>query len=947
MLRSLTLSEGEASSGPLPSTARRIPRSSPRAAGGDLLPSDLETGSGGSGSEARARRLRAMQPHLDKHRSARFRLTVLMPRILYIALFACVVLYAWELMVVVTERCGGGSRSGREAGGGEIREAGVDGLTSRDLLLVANARSAALAALLAHQGDSSSMSAAALAETILTAALAVHLPHPAAGRGLEAGDGALGGVNGALGGELPPGMVVASSAPTSEGAVAGEPQAPSTPRLLLEVAPEGAAPEEPSPPPGFIRLHDGRLADGRLTQQTCYVNGDESELCVYEGAMCFDGEGPVMVVATPANEEVRPLDANNVCMDYRFGETSSFPYAGCRYSDIDYIKGADRFNAAVRRHGTRDYWMEVLTQAEREALEARAAAVNGWAAAEEGERAVALDSAPPDWSRLRGEERLPPDFVSARHIPNSLRVRGLMPPNRRDMFLRSVRGSLVFPDAAAGWDSVAAAEPLSSPHEAYPQLRVRRLVLAPLPGGGQRRVDWMEGGLWLAALQGQATYNPFISAASSVAAMWAAVSGNLSAAVGGARNGAVGGGATFRHLTRHGPALPSIEAIAHSGAGLEEVPTIDKLSPWYNGIQAVAMRAMPAGGAPPTVMWGEVRRLYNRSHLLCARHGFIPSFKPKIMSHMAGAGGFRASAHAHAGVDSPAAAALPRRITVMDRADLGGRSWWNKADILAAARATGLEVAEIPRMDFLSFQQQVAAMASTGILLATHGAHLMNMLFLPRGAIVIEVTPPLLKSPTFASLAAVLGLTYFPVYSRQAVPRDMCHLYAARTQSDAEYIRGCVALNMTGYESLLTSICNRFSKASPLVVPQRALRRVLADAVEAVRLPDTALGTSRCASCPPAEQAAAAQAVSELLTAEDGLLRTSRRAAAAPELAARVAQALVEGDALPAAAAAELQSLLDAHPDLDWTPELAVAWEELARRRLSGPMHTHDKPANI
>lgn len=46
------------------------------------------------------------------------------------------------------------------------------------------------------------------------------------------------------------------------------------------------------PPPEFD-------PEGMYTQQTCYVQVDETEICVYEGTFCFDGLSPVVVVDEP------------------------------------------------------------------------------------------------------------------------------------------------------------------------------------------------------------------------------------------------------------------------------------------------------------------------------------------------------------------------------------------------------------------------------------------------------------------------------------------------------------------------------------------------------------------------------------------------------------------------------------------------------------------------
>jgi len=56
-------------------------------------------------------------------------------------------------------------------------------------------------------------------------------------------------------------------------------------------------------------------------------------------------------------------------------------------------------------------------------------------------------------------------------------------------------------------------------------------------------------------------------------------------------------------------------------------------------------------------------------------------------------------------------------------------------------------------------------MAGTGILVAGHGAAMVNSIFLPQHAVVVEIFPYLMKKWTYGHLAALAGLWYFPVYS--------------------------------------------------------------------------------------------------------------------------------------------------------------------------------------
>ena len=77
----------------------------------------------------------------------------------------------------------------------------------------------------------------------------------------------------------------------------------------------------------------------RFTDMTCYTHGDESELCTYENAMCFDGERLVLSVLKPPGPDVGSnhlghiqRDLTTSCMDARFDEPTSAEFTGCRYS---------------------------------------------------------------------------------------------------------------------------------------------------------------------------------------------------------------------------------------------------------------------------------------------------------------------------------------------------------------------------------------------------------------------------------------------------------------------------------------------------------------------------------------------------------------------------------------------------------------------------------------
>jgi hypothetical protein len=53
--------------------------------------------------------------------------------------------------------------------------------------------------------------------------------------------------------------------------------------------------------------------DGAFTQQTCYLNSDESEVCVFDNLLCFDGRSPIVTVEQPIRDPERIIDYTHSC----------------------------------------------------------------------------------------------------------------------------------------------------------------------------------------------------------------------------------------------------------------------------------------------------------------------------------------------------------------------------------------------------------------------------------------------------------------------------------------------------------------------------------------------------------------------------------------------------------------------------------------------------------
>jgi hypothetical protein len=105
-------------------------------------------------------------------------------------------------------------------------------------------------------------------------------------------------------------------------------------------------------------------------------------------------------------------------------------------------------------------------------------------------------------------------------------------------------------------------------------------------------------------------------------------------------------------------------------------------------------------------------------------------------------------------------------------------------------------------------------------------------------------------------------------------------------------VEACAAGNATGMNALVRNECNTASKAHPIVVPQRALRRALGDALDAIG-------------------ARVEAGWSASVTAGGGLPGVPRAYQSAELLAG----------------APGASGMLGPDPDVEWTPALAAAFE--------------------
>ena len=79
---------------------------------------------------------------------------------------------------------------------------------------------------------------------------------------------------------------------------------------------------------------------------TCNLFGDESEVCVYDNVLCYDGDS--VILSVPAMPEASKGDPNGSgavlgdptggCFDWRYYEPSALPYSACKYDLKPFVR---------------------------------------------------------------------------------------------------------------------------------------------------------------------------------------------------------------------------------------------------------------------------------------------------------------------------------------------------------------------------------------------------------------------------------------------------------------------------------------------------------------------------------------------------------------------------------------------------------------------------------
>lgn len=486
--------------------------------------------------------------------------------------------------------------------------------------------------------------------------------------------------------------------------------------------------------PSTSGMVDVDRAASPYTQQTCYIASDESELCVFDGLVCFDGESPL--VFTPRPYEGLLEDGSTGCIDARYYEPSSFLDSDCALSKAG---ARSSYNTSRPISPSTGYAMSLS-------------------------------------SRRWGP-----------HGRN-----GGLTFRERTLSSIGVTETVDMPALRAGWAGGAGASPLPGrllQGGPFMHENVSGLTLAARTsvGGGEAggtTIDWLPGPLWLAGLDGQWASNPF-HWWSKVGALYDARRANATPSFGdnpddgyiqhtlrapsvqsivrsapspGPGRGtasallrppfSTANSAAYKVGPQWGP-LPPMDTVIFTGDGARGVKSAASLGGWYRSVLSLAL---PPGS---TATFNDyLSTLSPSSHLVCSAHGgAIPSSKPKWFTGRGDAWMWRQYAYVSTGLSGrgvrPHPKYPPRMITLLDRKGLNGRGLHNRNEVIAAIAATGVPYQVLDGMGNLTFPAQVEAMAGTGVLLAPHGAALANAMFLPSHAVVIEMFPFGMKKNTY------------------------------------------------------------------------------------------------------------------------------------------------------------------------------------------------------
>jgi hypothetical protein len=581
------------------------------------------------------------------------------------------------------------------------------------------------------------------------------------------------------------------------------------------------------------------------TNQTCYIGTDESELCVYSGVLCFDGEGPVVVTSDPILERVD--DLIHSCMDTRYQEPTSVAATGCVRGVFPGGGVAPYLNENMGVKG------EVIALDGTYPLDTRR-----WGPANRGSSQLFREMHAAQVWGDKGEVLLPlvGGKVGAKKAAAQARaLAGLnsLGGNRKPVVITLPKGAPEHMAPLAGLDvatKLLEAGPI--PHPTIPGL-----TLAARTRVGDVDIDWVDPGLWLVGLDANEDTSP-LRFFRRIMGLYEAFRSNATPAFGDhPRDGYV-------HFLDSWmvASAPSIytDTVTSNRASYKignqwDMPPMTTLA--FNAAKGkgkvsmgeyfTSLLSVAAPGVRP--YFSELQSTLSPKHLMCSVKGGIPGGKHRLFSSRTDASMFKTYSYQKLGLGirgvRPHPRYAPRKILLMKSShthDQAGKDAsyeaangriWNWQEVETVVADTGVPYEVIDTVEGMSFADTVTLFSGVGILVAPHGDAMVNSVFMPAHAVVLELFPFMVKRNTFRQLANLLDIHYLAYHSKQRMPLDKVD----RSKPEGlvysrKFWDECEGKNYSSYDSVVSPVCMEALEAHPLVVVPKDLARVLKDAVD-------------------------------------------------------------------------------------------------------------------
>lgn len=560
----------------------------------------------------------------------------------------------------------------------------------------------------------------------------------------------------------------------------------------------------------------------RTTVERCVQQADESEICFYDGPVCYDGDKVVIFTETAVGEDKR----SSMCYDFRHYE----PSYTCNYGDNF---GRPRLPDDTPMAVIRDVVPTITSYGVRP---------NSWGP--NGKEVHFREEHPSLLTRAGLKARnvsilwlRPGVLESVNTLPEMEEARAADPASYKNP------SEWIGPDARrASWASEDNADSLDA-----------------LPDEGDST-----SGLYMAGFHHSWLDHTWHGAA-AVMQLWDVKRYNRTGAA--TPSSTVGEGMAKRALDRftgkawaddfagqrEGPgqpmkttgawAAPPMDTVLIAGGYRAVVGNYKNLMKWT--IQLLTTITSNRTQFMFNAEWQKLGVASNR--LVCARRSAILGYKPRLFNGPADAHAFRLASYGSLNLArNPKEEWPPRQITIVTRA--GTRALANMEALMPLITSFGIPVRWITSMGSLDARGQIEAMADTGILIATHGAALANMMYLPAHAVVVEMFPYVMYGSMYRDLAAASNLFYYSIRSLRpsAEQAFLYHEEPFLRECDGDVWNATTAAgtakipmppgqkirHVSSSGAFLDYECNWRSKSSSLVLDPVELRYIMKQAVD-------------------------------------------------------------------------------------------------------------------